>query len=90
MTSTGKDSTVVLDLVYKVTSNVKVMFNNTTCDAADTYRIVKKHSDWIITTPEEGIYTILINQISFQQDLVELAVVSTKKVNLFNILKFMV
>lgn len=56
LTSTGKDSTVVLDLVYKVTSNVKVMFNNTTCDAADTYRIVKKHSDWIITTPEESIY----------------------------------
>ena len=56
LTSTGKDSTVVLDLVYKVTSNVKVMFNNTTCDVADTYRIVKKHSDWIITTPEKGIY----------------------------------
>mgnify|MGYP005905607115 FL=1 len=35
LTSTGKDSTVVLDLVYKVTSNVKVMLygiaTNTQC-----------------------------------------------------------
>ena len=64
LTSTGKDSTVVLDLVYKVTSNVKIMFNNTTCDAADTYKIVKKHPDWIITTPRESIYNYF-NRLNF-------------------------
>lgn len=64
LTSTGKDSTVVLDLVRKVIPNIKVMFNNTTCDAADTYRIVKKHPDWVITTPKEGIYNYF-NRLNF-------------------------
>lgn len=36
---------------------VKTVFNNTTLDCADTYRIVNKHkNDWIITTPPEGFY----------------------------------
>lgn len=55
-TSTGKDSTVTLDLVQKVIPDIKVMFNNTSCDVADTYKIVKSHSDWVITNPKEGIY----------------------------------
>ena len=55
-TSTGKDSTVTLDLVQKVKPDIKVMFNNTSCDVADTYRIVKLHPDWIVTNPKEGIY----------------------------------
>lgn len=55
-TSTGKDSTVTLDLVQQVKPNIKVMFNNTSCDVADTYKIVKTHSDWIVTNPKEGIY----------------------------------
>ena len=36
---------------------VKTVFNNTTLDCADTYKIVNKHkNDWIITTPPEGFY----------------------------------
>lgn len=55
-TSTGKDSTVTLDLVQKVIPDIKVMFNNTSCDVADTYKIVKSRSDWVVTNPKEGIY----------------------------------
>lgn len=55
-TSTGKDSTVALDLVQKVKPDIKVMFNNTSCDVADVYEIVKKHKDWIVLNPKEGIY----------------------------------
>ena len=56
LTSTGKDSMVTLDLVQKVIPNVRVVFNNTSLDVADTYRIVKSHNDWEITNPKEGFY----------------------------------
>lgn len=56
LTSTGKDSTVTLHIIQKLIPNIKVMFNNTSCDCADTYKMVKSHSDWIITNPKEGIY----------------------------------
>lgn len=56
LTSTGKDSMVVLDLVQKIIPNVRVIFNNTSLDVADTYRIVKSHKDWEITNPKEGFY----------------------------------
>lgn len=56
MTSTGKDSMVTLDLVQKVIPNVRVVFNNTSLDVADTYRMVKSHKDWEITNPKEGFY----------------------------------
>ena len=56
LTSTGKDSMVTLDLVQKVIPNVRVVFNNTSLDVADTYRMVKSHKDWEITNPKEGFY----------------------------------
>ena len=56
LTSTGKDSMVTLDLVQKVIPNVRVVFNNTSLDVADTYRMVKSHNDWEITNPKEGFY----------------------------------
>ena len=56
LTSTGKDSTVTLDLVRKIVPEIKVMFNNTSLDVADTYKMVKSHQDWIITNPKEGFY----------------------------------
>ena len=56
MTSTGKDSILTLDLVQKVIPNVRVVFNNTSLDVADTYRMVKSHNDWEITNPKEGFY----------------------------------
>lgn len=56
LTSTGKDSMVTLDLVHKVDPTIPVVFNNTSLDCADTYRMVKRHSDWIVTNPTEGFY----------------------------------
>jgi len=56
LTSTGKDSMVTLDLVHKVDPTIPVVFNNTSLDCADTYRMVKSHKDWIITNPTEGFY----------------------------------
>ncbi len=56
LTSTGKDSMVTLDLVQKVIPNVRVVFNNTSLDVADTYRMVKSHKNWEITNPKEGFY----------------------------------
>lgn len=56
LTSTGKDSAVVIDLVKKVKPDIQVMFNNTSMDVADTYRIVKSHPEWIVTNPDEGFY----------------------------------
>ena len=56
LTSTGKDSAVVIDLVKRVKPDIQIMFNNTSMDVADTYKIVKKHPEWIITNPDEGFY----------------------------------
>ena len=55
-TSTGKDSMVVLDLVKYVIPDVKVYFNNTTLDTADTYNMVKAHKDWTTINPDIGFY----------------------------------
>lgn len=55
--STGKDSIVTEHLCRLSNHTVKTVFNNTTLDCADTYKIVNKHkNDWIITTPPEGFY----------------------------------
>lgn len=64
LTSTGKDSSVVLDLVHKVRPEIKVVFNNTSLDCANTYKIVKSHPDWIVTNPKEGFYQ-WINRAGF-------------------------
>ncbi len=57
LNSTGKDSMVVEDLCRKSNHTIKTVFNNTTLDCSDTYKIVNKHkNEWIITTPEEGFY----------------------------------
>lgn len=56
LTSTGKDSTVVIDLVKKIKPDINIMFNNTSLDSADTYKIVKSHPEWIVTNPKEGFY----------------------------------
>lgn len=56
LTSTGKDSMVVLNLVNRVSTNIPVVFNNTSLDCADTYKMVKAHKEWMITNPKEGFY----------------------------------
>lgn len=55
-TSTGKDSSVVLNIVHNIRPNIKIMFNNTSLDCADTYKMVKSHPEWIVTNPKEGFY----------------------------------
>lgn len=57
LTSTGKDSMVVLDLVNRSCDSIPAVFNNTSLDCADTYKMVKSHKEWIITNPKEGFYT---------------------------------
>lgn len=54
--SSGKDSTVVKYLVEKTYDNPLILFNNTTCDVADTYKFIKKIPNVKIITPKEGIY----------------------------------
>lgn len=56
LTSTGKDSMVALDLVHKIDPSIQVVFNNTSLDCADTYKMVKQHPDWVVTNPKQGFY----------------------------------
>lgn len=62
LTSTGKDSAVMLDLVHRVDPSIPVVFNNTSLDCADTYRIVNKHKDWLVTNPKVGFYKWVAEQ----------------------------
>lgn len=55
LTSTGKDSQVMADIVNKLI-NCKTVFNNTSLDCADTYKIVNQHSEWVVTNPKQGFY----------------------------------
>ena len=57
LTSTGKDSTVT-EHIAKISGFLQTgqcVFNNTTLDVADTYKMVKAN-DYIITNPKEGFY----------------------------------
>ena len=55
-TSTGKDSMVVLDLVRKAFPYAHAIFNNTSLDCADTYRMAKRIENCSILNPNEGFY----------------------------------
>ena len=54
--SMGKDSMVTCHLVRQLYLNTKAIFNNTSLDCADTYRMVKTFPNCEIFTPEEGFY----------------------------------
>lgn len=55
--STGKDSYVVEHLIKLSDYDPQIVFNNTSLDCSDTYKIVNQHkNDWIITMPDEGFY----------------------------------
>lgn len=57
LNSTGKDSTVTLDIVRRTLNREpRVVFNNTSLDVRDTYLLVKSHPKWEITNPKEGFY----------------------------------
>lgn len=57
--STGKDSQVVRYLVEKVLNRkqeLKLIFNNTSMDCAETYLMAKQTPNCVIVNPEEGFY----------------------------------
>lgn len=54
--SMGKDSMLTCHLVRKLYPETKAIFNNTSLDCADTYRMVKTFPNCEIFTPEEGFY----------------------------------
>ena len=54
--SMGKDSMVTVHLVREVFPNTHAIFNNTTLDCADTYRMAKKFPDCKIMNPKQGFY----------------------------------
>ena len=68
--SMGKDSMVTCHLVRSLYPNTEAIFNNTTLDCADTYRMVKTFSNCHIMTPKQGFYqyikeqNIIFNRIS--------------------------
>ena len=54
--SMGKDSMLICYLVRSLYPNTKAIFNNTSLDCADTYRMVKDFPNCEIFTPKEGFY----------------------------------
>jgi 3'-phosphoadenosine 5'-phosphosulfate sulfotransferase (PAPS reductase)/FAD synthetase len=56
LSSKGKDSEVATYLVKTQIDNPLVIFNNTTLDVPDTYKLIKKESNIKIINPKEGFY----------------------------------
>ena len=54
--STGKDSMVALYLTRLIRPDAKAIFNNTSLDVADSYRLAKNIANCEIMNPEEGFY----------------------------------
>ena len=54
--SMGKDSILTCHLVRKLYPNTKAIFNNTSLDCSDTYRMVKHFPNCEIMNPEKGFY----------------------------------
>lgn len=56
LSSFGKDSLVVQELVNQVQHRPSIIFNNTSLDCADTYRYMKKQPNVTVISPKEGFY----------------------------------
>lgn len=54
--SEGKDSLITKYIVRKVIPNAKVLFSNTSLDTAQTYKSIKRDSNYEIVNPPEGFY----------------------------------
>lgn len=54
--SMGKDSIVTAHLVRSINADIPAIFNNTTLDCSDTYKIAKTYPNCNIMTPKEGFY----------------------------------
>lgn len=57
--STGKDSMVILSLVRQVYPSAKAIFNNTSLDCADTYKMVKTIDNCKIMNPPKVFINML-------------------------------
>lgn len=56
LSSKGKDSEVTKYLVKTKIEEPLVIFNNTTLDVPDTYKLIKKEKNLKVITPKEGFY----------------------------------
>ena len=56
LSSGGKDSSVTTHLVRSIYPEVKIIFNNTSLDCADTYLHIKQEDNLTIINPKEGFY----------------------------------
>lgn len=54
--SGGKDSTVLNHVVRKVDSTIPILFNNTSNESADTYKLIKSLNNVKILNPKEGFW----------------------------------
>ena len=54
--SMGKDSMVTCHLARQLYPNTKAIFNNTSLDCADTYKMVKRFPNCEIMNPDKGFY----------------------------------
>ncbi len=60
--SMGKDSQVTCHLVRECFPDTKAIFNNTTLDCADTYRMAKTFPNCEMMTPKQGFYQYIKEQ----------------------------
>ena len=60
--SMGKDSMVTCHLVRECYPDTKAIFNNTTLDCADTYRMAKTFPNCEMMTPKQGFYQYIKEQ----------------------------
>ena len=60
--SMGKDSMVTCHLVREYYPDTKAIFNNTTLDCADTYRMAKTFPNCEMMTPKQGFYQYIKEQ----------------------------
>ena len=60
--SMGKDSMVTCHLVRECYPDTKSIFNNTTLDCADTYRMAKTFPNCEMMTPKQGFYQYIKEQ----------------------------
>ncbi len=57
--SGGKDSAVLYNVVKQVNPDIPILFNNTSNESADTYKLIKSHDNVRILNPKEGFWQYL-------------------------------
>lgn len=57
--SSGKDSTVLSNIVRQINSDIPILFNNTTNESADTYKFIKQYNNVKTLNPKETFWQFL-------------------------------